>query len=152
MLSVPGWCICSRLQRVIYFLPTVTEEGLYQDADCWCVLIASLLEFWRLLGEEAWVSAASGLTLSKHAEKGRGECPGFRWDRIYFPPSRCSVSTRRMLITLLFSDVAMKSRTFPSFSYPANEQVCRSWEGAWPAREPSWPVEIFHTMDIVLSL
>lgn len=34
MLSVPGLCIRSKLQRVIYFLLTVKEEGLYQDADC----------------------------------------------------------------------------------------------------------------------
>jgi len=59
---------------------------------------------------------------------------------------------RKMLITLVFSIVAMKSRTFPSFSYPANEQVCRSWEGAWPDREPSWPVEIFQMIDIMLNL
>jgi len=50
-----------------------------------------------------------------------------------------------MLITLMFSVVAMKSRNFSSFSYSANEQVCRSWEGAQPDREPSWPVLIFHT-------
>ena len=30
----------------------------------------------------------------------------------------------------MFLVVAMKSRTFSSFSYSANEQVCRSWEGA----------------------
>lgn len=82
MLSVPGLCICSRLQRVIYFLPTVKEEGLYQDADCWTVLIASLLVFWRELGEEAWVLVASWLTLSKHAEKDRGEREGFSCSRI----------------------------------------------------------------------
>jgi len=35
-----------------------------------------------------------------------------------------------MLITLMFSVVAMKSRTFSSFSYSADEQVCRSCEGA----------------------
>jgi len=28
--------------------------------------------------------------------------------------------------------VAKKSRTFSSLSCSANEQVCRSWEGAWP--------------------
>jgi len=46
-----------------------------------------------------------------------------------------------MLITLVFSVVPMKSRTFFSFSYPANKHVCRSWEGAWADREPSWGME-----------
>lgn len=69
MLSVPGWYLCSRPQWVIYFLLTDKEEGLYQDADCWTVLIASLLALWRELGEEAWGLVASGLTLSKHTEK-----------------------------------------------------------------------------------
>jgi len=32
-----------------------------------------------------------------------------------------------MLITLKFLVVAKKSRTFFSFSYSANEQVCGSW-------------------------
>ena len=41
-----------------------------------------------------------------------------------------------MLITLLFSVVAMESRTFSSLPYPANEQVCRSWEGAQPGSQP----------------
>lgn len=77
MLSVPGVCVCSRLQWVIYFLLTVKKEGLYQEADCWTVLIASLLVFWRELGEEAWVLVASGLTLSKHTEKDSGEREGF---------------------------------------------------------------------------
>jgi len=51
----------------------------------------------------------------------------------------------------MFSVVAKKSRTFSSFSYSANEQACRSWEGAQPGRQQSWPVEVFHTMDIMLS-
>jgi len=41
-----------------------------------------------------------------------------------------------MLITLILSLVAMKSRTFPSLWCSANEQVCRSWEGAQPGGEP----------------
>jgi len=41
-----------------------------------------------------------------------------------------------MLITLMFLVVAKKSRTFSSLSYSAHEQVCRSWEGAQPGREP----------------
>jgi len=40
-----------------------------------------------------------------------------------------------MLITLMFSVVAKKSRTFFSFSYSANEQVYKSWEGAQPGSQ-----------------
>ena len=36
----------------------------------------------------------------------------------------------------MFLVVAMKSRSFSSFSYFADEQGCRSWEGAQPGREP----------------
>jgi len=57
-----------------------------------------------------------------------------------------------MLITLMFSVVAMKLRTFSSLPYSANEQVCRSWEGASPSASPGWPMEIFHTIDVMLSL
>jgi len=57
-----------------------------------------------------------------------------------------------MLITLMFSVIAMKSRTFSSFSCSANERVCRSWGGAQTDRQPSWAMEIFHTVDIMLSL
>jgi len=57
-----------------------------------------------------------------------------------------------MLITLMFSVAAVKSRTFSSFSYSANEQLCRSWEGAQPGSQPSWPRDIFHIIDIMLSL
>jgi len=56
------------------------------------------------------------------------------------------------LITLMFSVIAKKSRTFCSFSYSAHERLCRSWEGAQPGREPGWPMEIFHTINITLSL
>jgi len=41
-----------------------------------------------------------------------------------------------MLITLMFSAVAMKSRTFSGFSLSANEQLCSTWEGAWPGSQP----------------
>jgi len=40
---------------------------------------------------------------------------------------------------------------FSSFSYSANEQMCRSWEGAQPDKWPSWAMEIFHTMEVMLS-
>jgi len=45
-------------------------------------------------------------------------------------------SIKRMLITLMFSVVAMKSRTFSSLPCSANEQMCRSWEGAQPGSQP----------------
>ena len=35
-----------------------------------------------------------------------------------------------MLVKLMVSAVAMQARTFSSFSYSANEKLCRSWEGA----------------------
>jgi len=57
-----------------------------------------------------------------------------------------------MLIAMMFLVVAMKSRTFSSFPYLDHGQVDRSWEGAQPDREPSWPIEIFHTIDITLHL
>jgi len=43
---------------------------------------------------------------------------------------------RRMLITLMFSVLSRKSRTFFSFPCLAKEQVCRSWEGAQPGSQP----------------
>ena len=52
-----------------------------------------------------------------------------------------------MLITLMFSVVAVKSRTFSSFSYSAQEQEPRGSA----ASQPSCPVEILHTMGITLS-
>ena len=42
-----------------------------------------------------------------------------------------------MLITLMSSAVAMKSRTFSGLSCSADGQECRSWEGAQPGREPN---------------
>jgi len=36
----------------------------------------------------------------------------------------------------MFSVVAMKCRTFPSLPCSADEQVCRSWEGAEPGSQP----------------
>jgi len=44
---------------------------------------------------------------------------------------------RRMLITPMFSVVAEKSGTFSSLPYSADEQVCRSWEGAQPGSQPN---------------
>jgi len=37
-----------------------------------------------------------------------------------------------MLVTLMFSVVAKKSKTCSSLPYSANEQVCRSWKGTQP--------------------
>ena len=48
--------------------------------------------------------------------------------------------------------IAVKSRTFSSFPYSANEQACRSWQGAQPGRSPNRPMEISHTMDVMPSL
>jgi len=56
-----------------------------------------------------------------------------------------------MLVTLMFSVVAINQGLFP-VSHILTFQVWRSWEGAQPARQPSWPVEIFHTINIMLSL
>jgi len=58
---------------------------------------------------------------------------------------------RRMLITLMVLVVAKNSRTFSSLPYSANQQVCRSWEGAQPGRQPSWTMKIFRTIDVTLS-
>jgi len=58
---------------------------------------------------------------------------------------------RRMLVTLMFSVVAMKSRTFSIVSHTALEQVCRAGREHSQADSPSWSVEIFHTIDLMLS-
>jgi len=42
---------------------------------------------------------------------------------------------RKMLITLMFSVVAKKSRTFSSIPCSANQQVYKSWEGAQPGSQ-----------------
>jgi len=52
----------------------------------------------------------------------------------------------------MVSIVAKKSRTSSSFPYLANDQACRSWEGAQPGRQLSWPMYIFHTIAVMLSL
>jgi len=44
-----------------------------------------------------------------------------------------------MLITLMVSAVARKSRTFSSLPCSATEQVCRSWEGAQPGSQLKVP-------------
>jgi len=58
---------------------------------------------------------------------------------------------RRMLITLMLSVTAVESRTFSSFPRSANEQVGRSWEENSQAASPRWAMEIFHTIDVMLS-
>ena len=45
--------------------------------------------------------------------------------------------------------VAKESRTFFSFPYSADEQV---WREHSQAARPSWPMEIFHIMEVLLSL
>jgi len=57
-----------------------------------------------------------------------------------------------MLITLMVLVVVKKSRTFFSFSYSANEQVCRSWERAQPARQPKLANGNIPYIDIMVSL
>jgi len=64
---------------------------------------------------------------AKHFCKGEGGaswrkpsivgCPGFSWDRVNFPPDCCCVLdlVQEEFITLMFSVVAMKSRTFFQF-------------------------------------
>jgi len=51
----------------------------------------------------------------------------------------------------MFLVVAKKSRSFFRFPSSADVQVCGSWERAQPGSQPE-PAEIFHTIDIVLSL
>jgi len=59
-----------------------------------------------------------------------------------------------MLITLMVLVAAKKSKTFFSFQYSANEQVCRSWERAHPGSQPKLAKGNipYHTIDIMLSL
>jgi len=57
-----------------------------------------------------------------------------------------------MLVTLMFLVVAKKSRAFSSLSYSAHEQACRNRQGAQQTASPSWPMEIFHTRDVMRSL
>jgi len=59
---------------------------------------------------------------------------------------------RRMLITLMVLVVAKKSSTFYSLLCSANEQVCRSWEGAEPGSQPKLASGKFYTIDVMLSL
>jgi len=79
-------------------------------------------------------------------------CPGFSWDGVNFP--LCfGFSTRQMSITLMFSVVAINHGHFPVSRIELMSKVMRrSWEGPQPARQPSWPMEIFHTIDLTLSL
>jgi len=53
--------------------------------------------------------------------------------------------------TLMFSVVAVKSRAFFSFPCSADEQVCRSWEGAEPESQPKLASGTFYTIDVMLS-
>ena len=52
----------------------------------------------------------------------------------------------------MFSVAAMKARTFSNLPRSADEQGCRSREGAQPGSYPSWPMQIFHIMGVMLSL
>jgi len=57
-----------------------------------------------------------------------------------------------MLITLMVWVVAVKSRTFSRFSCSANEQGAGAGREHSQAASPSWTVEIFRTVGILLSL
>jgi len=61
---------------------------------------------------------------------------------------------RRMLITLMVLIVAKKSRTYFSFSYSANEPAVQELGGREhsQAASSSWAMEMFHTIDVMLSL
>jgi len=50
-----------------------------------------------------------------------------------------------MLITLMFSVVAKKSRTFSTFSFSANEEVCRSRARQQLAQDGQWKYSIAYT-------
>jgi len=52
----------------------------------------------------------------------------------------------------MFSVVAKTSGTFFGFPCSADEQVCKIWERAEPEASPGWPMEIFHTIDVVLTV
>jgi len=54
-----------------------------------------------------------------------------------------------MLITLMFLVVSMKSRTFFSFSYSADE---RELGGSTARQLAKAAMEIFHVIDVMLSL
>jgi len=56
-----------------------------------------------------------------------------------------------MLTTLFFLVVAMKSKTFSSFSYSASEQGAGAGREHSQTASSSWPLEILHTIDVMLS-
>ena len=81
--------------------------------------------------------------------------PGFSWDRHTFPLRSCCVLDlvqEECWELCVFSCWYEIKDFFHIFSYSANDQVCRNWEGAQPDRQPSWPMEIFNATDIMLSL
>jgi len=65
-------------------------------------------------------------------------CPGFGMELILLPVAAVGWIWYGNNVdnSLMFSVVAMKSRTSSSFAYSANEQVCRSCEGAQPGSQP----------------
>ena len=65
----------------------------------------------------------------------------------------CGFSMRRMLITLMFLAVAKKSRTlFPVSHVQWLSRCAGAGRERSQAASPTWPVEMFHTMDIMLSI
>jgi len=61
-------------------------------------------------------------------------------------------SLRRMLITLIFSVVAVKSRTFPVSHIQLMSRCAGAGKEHSQTASPGWAMEIFHTIDVMLSL
>jgi len=77
--------------------------------------------------------------------------PHFGWDGINFLPNSCYVLdlvTEKNWQCWSFQLLLWNQGLLSSLPYSALEQVCRSWEGEQTDRKPSWPMEIFHTIDI----
>jgi len=57
-----------------------------------------------------------------------------------------------MLITLMFSVVAINQGLFPVSHIQLMSRCAGAGREHSQAASPSWPMEIFHTIDIVLSV
>jgi len=76
-------------------------------------------------------------------------CPGFRWGRVNFPPSSCCVLdlVGEKMLTLMVLVAAKKSRLFPVSHIQLMSRYAVSAREHSQAASPSWPMEIFHTME-----
>jgi len=61
-------------------------------------------------------------------------------------------STRKMLITLMFSVVAMNLGLFPVSHIQLMSRCAGAGREHSQAASPSWPMEMFHTINFMLSL